>query len=93
LRNTDVVNESWVHSAVVSERLANRTHANGNVEVVLYSIEEELADCVRSIWDTTGLLVRLSALFSYLLHIVRHHTRAQLVVDIFHERFVHEVII
>jgi len=69
--DSSIVNKSRVHTAVVTESLADWAHANGNVKVVLYSVKEELLDSIRSVKSTTGLLVGLSALFSDLCHFVR----------------------
>ncbi len=68
------------------------------MQIILYSIEEELLDGIWCVQSSACLLVWLSAFFSYFSHLisrveVRYLSRAELVIHVLKERFVHEIII
>jgi hypothetical protein len=68
------------------------------MQIILHSVEEELLDGIWGVQRSACLLVWLSAFFSYFGHLisrveVRYHSRAELVVHVLKERFVHDIII
>lgn len=85
-----VVDQGRVLAAVVAESLADWTHADSHVQIVLDTIEEEFANGVGRIQSASSLLVWFATLLADLCNLVwkvqvRHRACAKLVVDVLEE--------
>jgi hypothetical protein len=86
------VDQAREHTASRAERVAYRTHAQHDVEVVSDSVDEKVEYAVAVAFCNSGLFSRRStadyhALVFVRLEQIRHFTAVQDVVDVFEELF------
>lgn len=82
--NSGVVDQRGIVSGVIPETFSNRTHANGEMHVILHPIEEEF---VELIW-----IINRQLLFQDTLHLISDSLEVISGVDIWHNTSIEHVL-